>query len=250
MSKGNANIAFWESVERTDPNMTKNVTVSGQQRTTVDAQHKKKIITCAFGMYGMGWGVLSDSELFERQSYQNETVILHYRAIAFYIVDCKQYTFPIAASIKESYVTKNGNGYLKIDDEAVKKVRTDALTKGFTDLGFCADIHMGKFDDDNYIISQMARVEIENEENSQEAIDKAREDISEWVKKEIESASKLLPKRETGYRAVMKGIREKLIIRCQAASIHPTSFTKRFDEVALNALAEAEELNKGQDNAS
>lgn len=233
------NLKFWQSVEETDPRMTKKALVMGQERTSVDAQYKKKMITKAFGMYGMGWGVDPRSEVFERTSY-DLTTILHYRAIAFYVMDGSRYEFAIAASIKESYVTKNGSGYLKIDDEAVKKVRTDALTKGFTDLGFCADIHMGKFDDDNYVISQNAKRKIEDEENQEAALKEAIESIKAWVNKEIESAQKLLPKSINGYKASMRSIREKLIVRCQAVNIHPAKYTKHLDQIVAKALEQIE----------
>lgn len=245
-----SNLTFWESVEVTNPSMTKNAKVSGQMRTSVDAQYKKKMITKAFGMYGMGWGVLADSEHYDRQSYPNDTNILHYRATAFYVQDEKQCTFPIAASIKESYVTNNGQGYLKIDDEAVKKVRTDALTKGFTDLGFCADIHMGMFDDDNYILAQAAKIKLEEEGHTEEALNEAIKEIKDWVGGQIESCKKLLPKNERGFKATMKAVREKLITRCQAVNIHPATYTNRLDEIVIEELAELEKSKGEQNNAS
>ena len=39
----------------------------------------------------------------------------------------------------------------KFDDEATKKCMTDALTKGFSHLGLCSDVFMGKFDDSKYV---------------------------------------------------------------------------------------------------
>lgn len=246
----NDNLKFWESVEGTDPTMTKSVKVSGQNRTSVDAQYKKKMITKAFGMYGMAWGVLANSESYERTSYPNDTTILHYRATAFYVKSDKQCTFPIAASIKESYVTNNGQGYLKIDDEAVKKVRTDTLTKGFTDLGFCSDIHMGMFDDDAYIIAQTAKTELEKQGHTEEALNKAIDEIKTWVNREIEQCKKLLPKSEAGFKAAMKKVRKDLITRCQAVRIHPAKYTNRLDEIAIEQLANLEKSKTEQNNAS
>lgn len=247
-TKNNENLKFWEEFQSTDPKYSKQASVSGQHRTTVDAQYKKKQITKAFGMYAKGWGIETNSETFERQNYESvSTIILHYRAVAFYVFEGERYTFPIAASIKEAYVTKNGQGYLKIDDEAVKKVRTDALTKGFTDLGFCSDVHMGMFDDDNYVTSQNAKMQVEAEEASAESLAKASELIAEWVKKEIESCKKLLPKNENGFKVSMRSVREKLITRCQATGIHPNKFTKRLDNIVLDELSKLEE---GKNNAS
>ena len=52
--------------------------------------------------------------------------------------------FPIHSSIKY-----HSNG--RVDDDFMKKVATDALTKGLSKLGFNADVFMGKFDDNKYV---------------------------------------------------------------------------------------------------
>lgn len=211
------NLKFWNDYEKTDPNFTKNSNISGQHRTGVDAQYKKKRITEAFGMYGCGWGVLADSEQYERIHYENSTCLLIYRATAFYVYKNKHYTFPIAASIKESYVTKNGSGYLKIDDEAVKKVRTDALTKGFTDLGFNADVHMGKFDDQAYVNEAANEAAINNASDKDAERAKQARALEEEVDKvigQINSANSM-SELEGLYKAIIRRIpdKEKLLRR-------------------------------------
>lgn len=164
-----SNLDFWNSVEKTDPALTKEANVNKQRRKSLGAQQKKKFITEAFGIYGLDWGVVAGSEKFERIRYENNTCILQYEATAFFIHKDKRGEFPIAAAIKEAYVTNGGKGYLLIDDEAVKKVRTDALTKGFTDLGFNADIYMGKHDDYEYLRETAQEFEIENAADKDEA---------------------------------------------------------------------------------
>lgn len=78
-------IDFWNSVEKTNPKHTKQYSDSGQTRTTVDAQVKKKMITEKFGMYGLGWGVVAGSENYDRVHYddEKESVLLNYTATAF-----------------------------------------------------------------------------------------------------------------------------------------------------------------------
>ena len=39
----------------------------------------------------------------------------------------------------------------RVDDDCIKKVATDALTKGLSKLGFNADVFMGRFDDNKYV---------------------------------------------------------------------------------------------------
>ena len=164
-----SNLKLWNSVEKTDPSLTKPAKVGGQNRLSLGAQQKKKFITAALGVYGIHWGPVSGSETLERINYPDGTVILQYMATAFFLYGGEKGTFPIAAAIKEAYITNGGKGYLKIDDEAVKKVRTDALTKGFTDLGFNADIYMGKHDDYEYLREVSEEFKIENASDKDQA---------------------------------------------------------------------------------
>jgi len=57
--------------------------------------------------------------------------------------------FPISSSIKVSYMTNKG--YMKIDDDFMKKIETDMTTKALSKLGFNTDVFMGLFDDNKYI---------------------------------------------------------------------------------------------------
>jgi hypothetical protein len=223
-----SNLDLWESVEKTDPSKTKDASVSGQKRTAVDAQYKKKMITKAFGPYGLKWGVTIGSEKLDRTHFENQTCILHYMADAYYFLDGEKGEFPIAASIKESYVTKNGNGYLLIDDEAIKKVRTDALTKGFTDLGFCADIHMGMFDDQDYVRGVKAEKEIEAADQKEEAARKRYTEIKTYVDEQIIAIADVTNKSQAN-KAIDRVI-GKIQIRCQAAGFGSKGFEQLLND--------------------
>ena len=48
-------------------------------------------------------------------------------------------------------MTRGAKPYQLIDDEFAKKVRTDALTKGLSLIGFNSDVFEGKFDDNRYV---------------------------------------------------------------------------------------------------
>jgi GTP:adenosylcobinamide-phosphate guanylyltransferase len=224
--------SFWDKVSKTDPSFVKVGQVSGQLRTMVDAQYKKYQITKQFGVFGLGWGVVKDSEVYERTQFENSTCILHYRATVFYIHNGERAEFPIAASIRESYITKGGQGYLKIDEEAVKKVRTDALTKGFTDLGFCADIHLGFFDDQAYVDGVTAAKEIEKEDQREEEIEKFRKDINDYCVTQIDSAQKI--KSLNAFKSAMKSIYKKVDTRCKAAGVNGSKYLERITEIVTN----------------
>ena len=144
-NKKSNNMALWDSVKTTPTAHIQIDTSKTPPRKTVKAPIKKERATKEFGPFGSGWGVICGSERYERINI-GDTVLLQYTANLFYIHNGVRGEFPIAAAIKEAYVTNGGKGYLKIDDEAVKKVRTDALTKGLSELGFNADIYQGLHD--------------------------------------------------------------------------------------------------------
>lgn len=139
------NLKLWDSVQGTDPGATKTMTISGRKVTSIDAYTQLKNATKQFGSYGE-WG-LKEIEL----SYRTigDTVLCTLKGWFHY----KEYGFPVINSIKVSYVTKNGQGYLKIDEEYAKKLETNTITKALSRLGFNADVFMGKFDDDRYVQS-------------------------------------------------------------------------------------------------
>jgi hypothetical protein len=230
----NTNLKLWDSVEKTDPSKTKDASISGQKRTAVDAQYKKKLITKAFGPYGLRWGVIVGSEKLDRTHYENQTCILHYMADAYYFLDGERGEFPIAASIKETYLTRGANAYLKIDDEAIKKVRTDALTKGFTDLGFCADIHMGMFEDQDYVRGVAAEKAIEKADQKEEEAKRKYTEIQIYVAEQIKSIANV-----TNPAQALKAfdrVIDKVAVRCQAAGFGSKGF-----ELILNT--EKDKLN-------
>lgn len=132
------NLSLWEAYKTTDSDMVRFSEKDKRQIKTAPPQHRKMLATKAFGPYGLGWGIDADSEVFERIEIQG-TYLLHYQAKMFYTLNDKKSVFKIHSSVKEAYTTQKG--YLKVDDEAMKKVVTDALTKGLSNLGFCADLY-------------------------------------------------------------------------------------------------------------
>lgn len=179
-----SNMKLWESVSKTPADHIQQASVSGQNRKTVKAVFQKEKATEVFGCYGQDWGPVVGSEVYERNVI-NDTHLLHYTAVMFYNFDGKRGEFPIAATAKEAYVTNGGKGYLKVDDEAIKKVRTDALTKGLSELGFNADIFKGWHDQagySDYVSSVIGDQEAEKQE--QETIKEA-EGYAAWKEKEL-----------------------------------------------------------------
>jgi hypothetical protein len=143
MSK-KGNMKLWNSVKTTDPNFTKKVNQRGGF-TAIGAQYQLRTATETFGPFGWGWGVKD-----ERIEKWEDVGLAVYQATLWYNIDAygtddETYgTIPIHSSIKY-----HSNG--RVDDDFMKKVATDALTKGLSKLGFNADVFMGMFDDNKYV---------------------------------------------------------------------------------------------------
>ena len=142
------NMKLWNSVETTDPKFTKKVNQRGGF-TAIGAQYQLRTATETFGPFGTGWGVKNERiEKWEDSGLAVYTATLWYVSREFKkgipIVQDKPSEFPIHSSIKY-----HSNG--RVDDDFMKKVATDALTKGLSKLGFNADVFMGMFDDNKYV---------------------------------------------------------------------------------------------------
>lgn len=186
----NENLALWESVEKTNTKYTKPATVNGRTFTSITPTYQQKMATQAFGPRGKFWGTVPGSETFEYKEIGNTTLLI-YRATFFYIYKGDRGELPMGATETMAYITKGGKGYLKIDDEADKKVRTSAVSKVLSELGFNADIFMGLFDDYDYKNLREMESQIEHAENREKAIDIKLTECQNWLKKEIEAIKAL-----------------------------------------------------------
>ena len=131
---------LWNSVKKTDPKHVKKVTF-GRKFSAIDAYSQIQKATELWGPFGSKWG--TRDETFIPLGIHPDAFIL-YKGTFFY----PEGEFPIASAIAYMPETKNGR---KMDDDCIKKVRTDALTKGFSMLGFSADVFLGLFDDNKYV---------------------------------------------------------------------------------------------------
>ena len=132
------NLALWESVEKTDPAITKRVRYgkkNPREFTAICAQSQKKTATRIWGPFGKTWGL---KDLRWSQMTGPDGTILEVTLDAVFWYPGGQ--FPISSDI--AYHPGN---------DTRKKLRTDALTKALSDLGFNADVFMGRFDDNKYV---------------------------------------------------------------------------------------------------
>ena len=76
---------------------------------------------------------------------------------------------------------------MKFDEEARKKVVTNAKTKGLSELGFNADIFMGEFDNREYVELRKTEVRLENADNFNEEQLKEIGLFKEWFAKQVKT---------------------------------------------------------------
>lgn len=222
-----SNLKLWDGFSKTDPLYTKSGAKDGYKFTSIAPMYQIMQATKAFGPQGLGWGIAPQSERFTEQQI-GDTTLLHYDATLFFMVDGQRGEIPIHASEKMAYITLKGKGYLKIDDEARKKVVTKAKTKGLSELGMCSDIFLGQFDNYEYLEARKAEAEVERAE--QYAGEKLDQNLK--YKESIEGALRMINE------AVSMNMLEKAY---KQAVIKAKS---RGDEAAQIKLSKATEAKK------
>jgi hypothetical protein len=129
------NKEIWNLMKVTDPRFTKEVTF-GRGFTSIDPMYQIGKMTEIFGPVGHGWG-------YNVQYHYADTYIA--AEVKVWTHDKKHCYGPVCSMLP----LVNSKG--KFDDEAGKKVMTDALTKAFSHLGMSADVFMGLFENSKYV---------------------------------------------------------------------------------------------------
>ena len=181
--KVNDNMSLWNSVCETDPQFTKTVNQRGGF-TAIGAQSQLMKATEIFGAMGTGWGVKTE----HIEKWEDVGLVIYQATLWYMNSKGEQQYIPIHSSIR--YVNNN-----RVDDDFFKKVATDALTKGFSKLGFNADVFMGRFDDNKYVTGLKGKYsKVSNKKDKQE-----ESKLELDVQKCVEEALKGIPKADDFY---------------------------------------------------
>ena len=144
MSEQIDNLSLWNKVEKTNPAHTKDAKIGQLSIKAINAQSQIKEATKQFGTYGNTWGLKN-----LKYSFMDiGTTKMAMLGAEFYYPSGE---FEIHTTLKIAYMTQGANGYLKIDDDFMKKMETDVTTKALSKLGFNADVFMGLYDDNRYV---------------------------------------------------------------------------------------------------
>lgn len=130
------NLRIWSQVDKTDPAHTKKVTQRGGF-TAISAAYQIMRATEVFGPVGEGWGYTAGDPIF------HDTLVMV--PVTLWQGDRSKVFGPMYGGAE----WKDGKG--RLDSDAAKKATTDALTKLLSQLGFNADVFLGRFDDSKYV---------------------------------------------------------------------------------------------------
>lgn len=218
------NLHIWDEVCATDPDMTERVNFGAFKFTTIDAQYQIKRATEVFGPCGTGWGIRNQRfEMLAVDPTDAHFNLLMYTAHLWYVIDGKEGMFEIAADIELFENTKNG--WKRVSDP-MKKVRTDALTKGLSWLGFSADVFMGRFDDAKYV-QQLRQNKSYESKRQQSGVEMA-------TAEQLQSIQRLAHEVNLAGADFAHWLREA----------HATSWSRITSEKAVQIIAGLQSLNK------
>jgi len=172
------NMKLWGSVENTDKNYTKQVTIRGGF-TCVNPEYNIKRATEQFGPFGSTWGVRD-----EKYTQISDTTYL-YTAILFY---------------PDGLIPLHNDISIKEDDWAMKAA-TGALKKGLAKLGFSADIWLDDFSDDKHVAAD--RRKTTKEKKSAWNVTNKHTQVHNCIKALAQASNKTY---ETIFALVTKGI--------------------------------------------
>ena len=130
------NLRIWSKVEKTNPAHTKKVNQRGGF-TAISAAFQIKNATEQFGPIGEGWGYITGDPIII------DTLITV--PVSLWHGDRANVFGPMLGC--EEWKDKSG----RVDSDAPKKAVTDGLTKLLSQLGFNADVFLGRFDDSKYV---------------------------------------------------------------------------------------------------
>ena len=134
-------MTLWSSVAETDPSMTKRVNQRGGF-TSICAQYQVMRATQQWGPCGDRWGY---SVVYS--TLCGKTAVLIFADVTLWFPG--EHERAGFGPIRGCNILVDEKG--RIDDDAPKKALTDGLTKGLSQLGFSADVFLGKFDDNKYV---------------------------------------------------------------------------------------------------
>jgi hypothetical protein len=219
------NDAFWKEYSNINTAYLKKPESGMNGLMAIDGYYMFKRATEAFGMCGSGWGYEIKSEEYREgapilnkdKTETIDTECNHILKICFwYMLDGKRCEIEHFGITK--YKSQNRYGVVT-DEEAPKKSLTDAIKKCLSMLGFCAEVYMGLFKDEDYKQSADIRSQLEESDQRDELVQSEVKTITEWATTQINSAEGV--PNFTVFMTAMDNIAKKIVTKCKPLGINP-----------------------------
>ena len=185
------NLNLWDKVQSTDPKHTKEYKgAGGFQGTAINATYIVKRLTEVFGKCGDGWGYEVIDERFDQGG-----PLMNKEGVA--VCNASIHTMKIRLWYKTDDGVKHADHYghtpfvyankfgIQTEQEPAKKSLTDALKKAATMLGFGADIHLGMFDDLEYLQEAQNESLLSRAEDKVEELRRQQAEYDEFLSKNL-----------------------------------------------------------------
>ena len=147
------NLALWNSVRTPDPAATKAFNRSGGFKgTATNAVYLIQRATELWGPMGGQWGVTIVDDRVQQGApmLSKDGAVMGHEVLHIIRIELRHPGGVVPGYGQTMLVGVNKYGPYT-DEEAPKKSLTDALSKALSWLGFAADIHLGRWDDNKYV---------------------------------------------------------------------------------------------------
>lgn len=264
------NLKLWRTVMRTDPRFTKDITGTGFDGTSVNAEYMIMRATELFGPLGSGWGfeiqedklipgapmsepVFNDKQIVGHRFLRDADGTLiteqHHsmRIRLWYETEDRDGSVISYGATPFIYKTKHG---VKCDGEAPKKSLTDAIKKALSMLGFSADVWLGLYDKPEYVAEVGIEFGLKTASDKAEDVTRLRKELDEKFKLNTESMrSAVTPNEVSG---IASSLTRVMGIHLKAAREKADLDYAKYLEGRLRRLEEvkAECLKKLQEKAA
>lgn len=193
------NLTIWRSVMRTDPRFTKQLSGTGFDGTSINAEYMIMRATELFGPIGSRWGfeVLEDRMIpgapLQEQIYEDKKFIGNrmlrdadgtllfeqnhsIKIRLWYQSENDEGSVYAYGATPYLYRSKSG---IRCDGEAQKKSLTDAIKKGLSLLGFSADVWLGLYDLPEYMEETRTEFAIKNASDKAEDVSRLHSELDD-----------------------------------------------------------------------
>lgn len=246
--KPNPNMALWDQVSTTDMAHTKTQNFDGRDITTINGMYVVMRATEIFGPIGKGWGY---DILVDRFDQGAPITSGKGEVIGYELVHTIQLKLWYLRGGKKNYITQYGHTpFVRksqygpyTDFDAPKKSVTDAMKKCLSLAGFCADVHLGMFDDPIYTQGLELKKRLEEAGDTESVMDEAKAEFKDWLTRQL-STFPLIPNEralDLMHKQIVQGARAKALI----VNFNPDEIEARINEAFEARKAE---LNPAQES--